>query len=90
MQVAVKLYMTHVLPRMLTRVDAKEDVKDFRPLRPGLDPSEIIVLFLCPERAFHRSSPHSGKFQHHVVQQLIVCQWACRIYYHVAEYLNLK
>ena len=44
------------------RVDAEEDVKDFRPLRPGLDPSEIIVLFLCPERAFHRSRPHSGKF----------------------------
>ncbi|WP_419076381.1 hypothetical protein [Phocaeicola sp.] len=31
------------------RVDAEEDVKDFRPLRPGLDPSEIVVLFLCPE-----------------------------------------
>lgn len=28
-----------------------------------------------------------GKFHHYVVQQLIVCQWACRIYYHVAEYL---
>ena len=27
------------------------------------------------------------KFHHYVVQQLIVCQWACRIYYHVAEYL---
>lgn len=44
------------------RVDAEEDVKDFRPLRPGLDPPEIVVLFLCPERAFHRSRPHSGKF----------------------------
>lgn len=44
------------------RVDAEEDVKDFRPLRPGLDPPEIVVLFLCPERAFHCSScPHSGK-----------------------------
>ena len=30
-------------------VDAEEDVKDFRPLRPGLDPSEIVVLFLCPK-----------------------------------------
>lgn len=27
------------------------------------------------------------KFQHYVVQQLVVRQWACRIYYHVAEYL---
>ena len=45
----------------ICRVDA-EDVKDFRPLRPGLDPPEIVVLFLCPERAFHRSCPHSGKF----------------------------
>ena len=27
------------------------------------------------------------KFHHYVVQQLIVCQWPCRIYYHVAEYL---
>lgn len=69
------------------RVDAEEDVKDFRPLRPGLDPPEIVVLFLGPERAFHRSRPHSDKFHHYVVQQLIVCQWPCRIYYHVAEYL---
>ena len=44
------------------RVDAEEDVKYFRPLRPGLDPPEIVVLFLVPERAFHRSRPHSGKF----------------------------
>ena len=28
-----------------------------------------------------------GKFHHYIVQQLIVCQWPCRIYYHVAEYL---
>ena len=44
------------------RVDAEEDVTDFRQLRPGLDPSEIVVLFLGPERATHRSRPHSGKF----------------------------
>lgn len=44
------------------RVDAEEDVKDFRPLLPGLDPPEIVGLFLCPERAFHRNRPHSGKF----------------------------
>ena len=39
------------------------------------------------KRAFHRSRPHSDKFHHYVVHQLIVRQWACRIYYHVAEYL---
>ena len=44
------------------RVDAEEDVQDFRPLRPGLDSTEIVVLLLCPERALHRSYPHSGKF----------------------------
>ena len=43
-------------------MDAEEDVQDFRPLRPGLNPPEIVVLFLCPERAFHRSGPHSDKF----------------------------
>ena len=43
------------------RVDVEEDVQDFRPLRPGLDPPEIVVFFLYPERAFHRSRPHSGK-----------------------------
>ena len=68
-------------------VDAEEDVKDFRPLRPGLEPPETVVPFLCPERAFHRSLPHSDKFHHYVVQQLIVRQWPCRTYYHVAEYL---
>ena len=69
------------------RMDAEEDVKDFRPPRPGLAPSEIVVFFLCPERAFHYRLYQSGKFHHYVVQQLIVCQWPCRIYYHVAEYL---
>ena len=44
------------------RVDTEEDVQDFRPLRPDLDPPEIVVLFLCPERAFHRIRHHSGKF----------------------------
>ena len=44
------------------RVDAEEDVQDFRPIRPGLDPPEIVVFLLCPERAFHRSRPRSGKF----------------------------
>ena len=32
------------------RVDAEEDVKDFRPLLPGLDPPEIVGLFLYPVR----------------------------------------
>ena len=61
-------------------------LKDFRPLRPGLDPPEIVVLLQCPERAFHHSRPHSDEFHHYVVQQLVVRQWPCRIYYHVAEY----
>ena len=45
------------------RVDAEEDVQNFRPLRPGLDPPEIVVLFLCPELAFYRSRPYSGKLR---------------------------
>ena len=65
----------------------RQDVPDFRPLRPSLAPSEIVVSFLCPERAFHRSRHHSDKFHHYFVQQLVVCQWPCRIYYHVADYL---
>ena len=68
-------------------VDAEEDVKDFRLLRSGLAPSEIVVFFLCPERAFHYSLYQSGKFHHYVVQQIVVRQWPYRIYYHVAEYL---
>ncbi len=68
-------------------VDAEEDAKDFRLLRSGLAPSEIVVFFLCPERAFHYSLYQSGKFHHYVVQQLVVRKWPCRIYYHVAEYL---
>ena len=55
--------------------------------RPGIDISVIVVLFLSLDRTFHCSRPHFGKFQHYVIQQLIVCQWACQIYYHVAEYL---
>ena len=44
------------------RVDAEEDVQDFRQLRPGLDPPQVVVLFLCSERALHRCRPHPGKF----------------------------
>ena len=40
----------------------KEIYRISRPLRPVLDPPEIVVLFLGPERAFCRSRPHSGKF----------------------------
>ena len=29
------------------RVDAADDVQAFRPLRPGLDPPEIVVLLLA-------------------------------------------
>ena len=28
------------------RVDAEEDVQDFRQLRPGLDPPQVVVLLL--------------------------------------------
>ena len=43
------------------RVNAEEDVQDFRLLRPGLDPAQVIVLFLCSERDLHRGRPHPGK-----------------------------
>ena len=54
------------------RVDAEEDVQDFRPLCPVLDPSEIIVLILCLELAFHRSRHHSGKLLSNKVFFLIL------------------
>ena len=44
------------------RVDAEEDVQDFRLLCPGLDPPQVVVLFLCAERALHRCRPQPGKF----------------------------
>lgn len=44
------------------RVDAEEDVQDFRQLRPSLDPPQVVVLFLRAERALHRCRPHPGKF----------------------------
>ncbi|MDY4562826.1 MAG: hypothetical protein SPD85_04375 [Candidatus Cryptobacteroides sp.] len=44
------------------RVDAEEDVQDFRQLRPGLDSPQVVVLFLCSELALHRGRPHPGKF----------------------------
>ena len=33
-------------PHHVCRVDAEEDVQDFRQLRPGLDPPQVVVLFL--------------------------------------------
>ena len=44
------------------RVDAEEDVQDFLQLLPGLDSPQVVVLFLCAERALHRCRPHPGKF----------------------------
>ena len=41
---------------------AEEDVQDFRQLRPGLDSPQVVVLFLCAERALHRCRPRPGKF----------------------------
>ena len=43
-------------------VDAEEDVQDFRQLRTGLDSPQVVVFFLCAERALHRCRPHPGKF----------------------------
>ena len=33
----------------------------FRSFRPGLDSPQVVVLFLCSERALHRCRPHPGK-----------------------------
>ncbi|MDD7127281.1 MAG: hypothetical protein PUH91_00465 [Prevotella sp.] len=46
----------------ICRVYAEEDVQDFRQLRPGLDLHQIVVLFLCTERALHHCCAHLGKF----------------------------
>ena len=40
------------------RVDAEEDVQDFRQLRPGLDSPQVVVLFLCAERALLLLNSH--------------------------------
>ena len=45
----------------VNHVDAEEDVEDFRQLRPGLDSPQVVVLYLCAERARHRRRPHPGK-----------------------------
>ena len=54
------------------RVDAEESVQDFRQLRPGLDPPQVALLFLCAERALHRCRPHPGKFLSDKVFSLLI------------------
>ena len=53
-------------------VDAEEDVQDFRQLRPSLDSPQVVVLFLCAERALHRCRPHPGKFLSDKVFSLLI------------------
>ena len=73
-----------------------KDVKAFRPLRPGLDTSEIVVLFLCLERAFHRSricvhrvqilhvrSPLVGEY----ALELLYLQLPCKFHHYVVQQL---
>ena len=50
------------LRKTFMRTLFKEDVQDFRQLRPGLNPPQVVVLFLCAERALHHCRPHLGKF----------------------------
>ena len=40
------------------RVDAEEDVQDFRQLRLNLDPPQVVVLFLCAELALLLLNSH--------------------------------
>ena len=60
-QLCSLLYPVHHLQHVC-RVDAEEDVQDFRQLRPDLDTPQVALLFLRAERALHRSRPHPGKF----------------------------
>ena len=53
-------------------VDGEEDVRDFRQLRPGLDSAQVVVLFLCAERALHRCRPLHGKFLSDKVFPLLI------------------
>ena len=79
------LYCTPTVPRL--PCGCRRRYTGFSPASSWPWPSQIVVLLLCPERDFHLSRPHSVKFHHYVVQQIIVCKQACRSYYHVAEYL---
>lgn len=50
-QAAAKLDLCSILSASWTMFAVwmrEEDIQDFRPLRPGPDPPEIVVLFLCP------------------------------------------
>ncbi len=51
-------------------MDSKEDVKELCCLPPGLDTVKIIMLLLCPERAFHRSGHDSCKSLSHNMHPL--------------------
>ena len=50
------------LRKTFMRTLFKEDVQDFRQLRPGLYSPQVVLLFLCAERALHRWRPHPCKF----------------------------
>ena len=59
-------------PHRVCRVNAEEDVQDFRQLRPGLDSHQVVVLFLCAERALYRGRPRPGKFLSDKVFPLLI------------------
>ena len=40
------------------RVYAEEDVQDLRQILSGLDPPQVVVLFLCAERALLLLNSH--------------------------------
>ena len=68
------------------RVDAEEEVQDFRQLRPGLDSPQVVVLFLCAERALHRGSPHPGKFLSDKVFLLLIL---ARMDFHASQTMSI-
>ena len=45
-------------------VDAEEDVQDFRQLRPGLDPPQIVVLLLTSPKFSANASSGSSKISY--------------------------
>ena len=65
-QLCSLLYSTLLYPvcqlHHVCHVDAEEEVQDFRQLRPALDSLQVVVLFMCSERALHHCRPHPGKF----------------------------
>ena len=70
-QVCSLFYSVRLLHHVC-RVDAEEDVQDYRQLRPGLDSPQVVVLFLFAERALHRCRPHPGKFLSDKVFSLLI------------------